>query len=197
MKVKLDIKIICICSLLTDPRIKVAIMLLKNNKAASPDGLPTELFKTGGHELVERMHQLIYKIWLEGSVLRPVFKKGDSRMFANYSGMSLLPIAYKVLIGVLCERLKPLVKTEIGLYQCGFRPGKSKIDQIFTILQILEMTPDSCSSVKIGMDLFKPFDTVRGFRQRDPFLCDLFNFVTESVLKFGSVQNYSPVASVR
>ena len=44
----------------------------------------------------------------------------------------------KVLTGVLCEWLKSLVKTLIGPYKCGFRPGKSIIDQIFTVRQILE-----------------------------------------------------------
>ena len=65
--------------------LKVAIMRLKNNKAAGPDDLPAELFKTGCNELVGCMHQLSYKKWLEESVpndwnlsvLCPVLKKGD------------------------------------------------------------------------------------------------------------------------
>ena len=40
----------------------------------------------------------------------------------------------------MCERLKSFVKTLFGPYQCGFRPGKSTIDQIFTLRQILEKT---------------------------------------------------------
>ena len=51
--------------------------------------------------------------------------EGDPTICANYRGISLLPIAYKVLTGVLCERLKPLVTTLIGPDQCSFRPGKS------------------------------------------------------------------------
>ena len=187
-------------------------MRLKNNKAAGPDD------------------QLIYKIWLEESkpndwnfsVFCLVLKKEDPAICANYRGISLLPIAYKVLIGVLCKRLKPLVKTLT-------ESGKSTIDQIFTLRQILEkihetqvythhlfvdykaafdspiravmffaamselgitaklirpcrMTlSNSCSSVKIGMDLSEPFDTVRGFKQGDLLSRD-FNFVIESDL---------------
>ena len=96
--------------------------------------------------MVRSMHQLIYRIWLEESMpsdwnlsaLCPVLKKGDPTICANYRGISLLPIAYKVLTSVLCERLKPHAKALIGPYQCGFRPGKSTIDQIFTLRQILE-----------------------------------------------------------
>ena len=46
----------------------------------------------------------------------------------------------KVLTGVLCERLKLLVKTLIGPYQSGFRFDKSTIDQILTLRQILKKT---------------------------------------------------------
>ena len=41
---------------------------------------------------------------------------------------------------------------------------------------------NSCSSIKVGMDISEPFDTVRGFRQGYPISCDLYNFVIESVL---------------
>ena len=170
------------------------------------------------------MRNCVCKLWLEESmpndwnlsILCPVLKKGDPTICANYRGISLLPIAYKVLTGVLCERLKPLVKTLIGTYQCGFRPSKSTIYQIFTLRQILEkihekqvdthhllvdykaafdrpirdrvfaamselgipaklirlcrMTlSNSYSSVKVGMDLSEPFETVRGFRQGAPY----------------------------
>ena len=65
-------------------------------------------------------------------VLCPVLKKGDPMICAHYSGISLLPVVYKVLIGELCERRKPLVKTLIEPYQSGVIPGTSAIDQIFT-----------------------------------------------------------------
>ena len=128
--------------------VRIAITRLKNNKAAGADGLPAELFKHGGEELVRCMHQLLCKIWSDESmpadwnlsVLCPIHKKGDPAICANYRGISLLNIAYKVLASVLCERLKPTVNQLIGPYQCGFRPGKSTIDQIFTIRQILEKT---------------------------------------------------------
>lgn len=36
--------------------VRVAIKRLKNNKAAGADGLPAELFKAGGNELIVCMH---------------------------------------------------------------------------------------------------------------------------------------------
>ncbi|XP_073817543.1 uncharacterized protein [Musca autumnalis] len=65
--------------------VKTAINRLKNNKAAGADGLPAELFKTGGDALIRCMHQLVSTIWQEErvpddwnlSILCPVHKKGD------------------------------------------------------------------------------------------------------------------------
>ncbi|XP_070137322.1 uncharacterized protein [Drosophila bipectinata] len=104
--------------------VKDAIQRLKNNKSAGADGLAAELFKAAGDILVGCMHQLISKIWLMESmpedwnlsIICPILKKGDATGRTNYRGISLLPVAYK----------------------CGFRPGKSTVDQIFTLRQILE-----------------------------------------------------------
>ena len=57
----------------------------EDSERCRPDGLPVELFKAGGDELLRRMHQLIYRIWLEESMpsdwnlsaLCSVLKEGD------------------------------------------------------------------------------------------------------------------------
>ena len=88
-------------------------------------------------------HQLICRIWLKESMpsdwnLSVVPKNGDSTICANHGGISLLPIAFKILRSVLCGRLKPHAKALIGSYQCGFRNVKPTIDPPFTSRQILE-----------------------------------------------------------
>ena len=121
--------------------VAMAIQRFKLNKVSGYDGLPAELFKAGGDELVRCMHHFLCNIWsLESmssdwclSLLYLILKKGDATTSSNYRGISLLTIAYRILSSVLCERLKPFVNKLIGSYQCGFRPGKSTIDQIFTL----------------------------------------------------------------
>lgn len=61
-------------------------------------------------------------------------------MFQLYRGISILNVAYKIFSTILCERLKPYLNDIIGSYQCGFRPGKSTTDQIFTLRRLLEKT---------------------------------------------------------
>ena len=138
--------------------VKVAIIRLKNNQVAGPNGLISELFKTGFNELVGHMQQLIYKIWLEDSVpsvnisvLCPVLKRGDPIICVSYRAISLIPIAYRVLTGALCERLKPLIKTLINPYQCG---------QNFTLRQILEKTHETQSRHHLFVDYKAAFDSI-------------------------------------
>ena len=69
----------------------VANMCLKNNKAIDPNGLPDGLFLTVYIKLIGRMHQLIYKIWLEESIpnywnlsfLYHILEKGDPTICTN------------------------------------------------------------------------------------------------------------------
>ena len=61
---------------------------------------------------------------------------------------------------VMYERLKPHAMALIGPYQCGFRPGKSTIDQIFTLRQILEKTRDKqINTFQLFVDFKSAFDT--------------------------------------
>jgi sorting nexin-29 len=59
-------------------------------------------------------------------------------MCENYRGISLLNTAYKVFSVILFQRLQPIVDTNIGNYQCGFRRGKSTSDHLHSTRQLLE-----------------------------------------------------------
>ena len=72
---------------------------------------------------------------------------------------------------VLCERLKPFVNKLIGSYHCGFRPGKSTIEQIFTLRQILEKTRDKqINTIHLFIDYKSAFDTPHRDRDTPPCL---------------------------
>lgn len=123
-----------------------AIQRLKNNKAPGIDAIPAECLKLGGPVLYQKIHELIVLIWdsetlpesWKQSVIIPLHKKGSHQVCKNYRGISLINTAYKVLANVVLIRITPYAEESIGDYQCGFRPGRSTIDQIFTVRQILE-----------------------------------------------------------
>lgn len=126
--------------------VEKAIGRLKQNKAPGADGIPAELFHHGGPALRQAIHDIIVHVWeheempedWRKGIICPIHKKGDVTTCSNYRGITLLSTAYKILSSILQDRITPYAKTIIGQYQCGFIPGKSTTDQIFTLRQAME-----------------------------------------------------------
>lgn len=147
-----------------------AIDSLKNNKAPGPDGIPAELIKKGGNELIGIMHDMIKEIWnterlpqqwLDGA-LCPLHKKGDKLNCNNYRGISLLNTGYKVFAKVLYNRIVPHAENVIGEYQCGFRPDRSTTDQIFNIRLILQKGREfKINTYHLFIDFKQAYDSIK------------------------------------
>lgn len=107
------------------------------------------------------------------AIICPVHKKGDKQDCSNYRGISLLNNAYKILSSILCERLKPYMASNIGSYQCGFRPGKSTTDQMFTLRRLLERTLEfQIDTHHLFIDFKKAYDSI----QRDKLFSAMSEF---------------------
>ena len=57
---------------------------------------------------------------------------------SNCRAITLLNVTYKVLSGILCNRLTKYAKEILGDYQCGYRVNRSTTDHILTIRQTQE-----------------------------------------------------------
>ena len=66
----------------------------------------------------------------------PIFKKGDRKQCTNYKGISLLSLPAKVYAKCLERKCREIVESKLEDGQCGFCPGRSTTDQIFTLKQI-------------------------------------------------------------
>ncbi|KAK3525229.1 hypothetical protein QTP86_024952 [Hemibagrus guttatus] len=98
--------------------------------------------------------------WATGVVV-PLFKKGDRRVCSNYRGITLLSLPGKVYSRVLERRVQPLVEPRIQEEQCGFRPSRGTLDQLYTLHRVLEGSWEFAQPVHMYfVDLEKAFDRV-------------------------------------
>lgn len=143
----------------TEGEVREIIRNQKNNKAPGEDEIAAEMLKFAGNEMESNMHKLIKKIWEKEempkawntAVICPLHKKGDKTVCENYRGIALLSIGYKILSTTIVSRITPIMEQIAGDYQCGFRRGRSTLDQIFIIRQIME------KSYEKDLDLFYLF----------------------------------------
>ncbi|KAK3517069.1 hypothetical protein QTP86_004180, partial [Hemibagrus guttatus] len=98
--------------------------------------------------------------WATGVVV-PLFKKGDRRVCSNYRGITLLSLPGKVYSRVLERKVRPLVEPRIQEEQCGFRPSRGTLDQLYTLHRVLEGSWEFAQPVHMCfVDLEKAFDRV-------------------------------------
>jgi len=102
--------------------------------------------------------------WSMG-IIQPIFKKGDKLECSSYRAITLLNVTYKVLSGILCNRLTVYAEEIIGEYQCGFHANRSTIDHIFTIRQTQEKVYEyNIHLHNLFLDFKQAFDSVSGDR---------------------------------
>ena len=70
-------------------------------------------------------------------VLIPIHKKREKKC-TDYRGVSSLSLPGKVYAKCLEKRCREIVEPQLQDAQCGFRPGRFTMDQIFSFQQVFE-----------------------------------------------------------
>ncbi len=133
------------------------IKCLKNHKAPGQDQILAEFLKKGGESLWRRIHHLIKLIWMQHKmpeewtvgIIQPIYKKGDKLECSNYRAVTLLNGTYRILSGVLYNRLTEYAEEILGEYQCGFQQNRSTADIFSAFIKCLrknENTMKQCIS---------------------------------------------------
>ena len=79
----------------------------------------------------------------------------------NYRGINLLCAAYKIYAKIINNRLSKIAETLISEEQTGFRKGRSCIDNVFTLKQIMEKRKEfNLETHILFVDYKKAFDKV-------------------------------------
>lgn len=149
--------------------IEEIIRKMKNNKSPGTDTITAEMLKNGGDTLVRASHELIQQVWNEETMpeewkqglIIPIYKKGDRRDCKNYRGITLLNVIYKIFSILIYNRLVVYGEREVSEYQCGFRTGRSTMDNIFMLRQIFEKCTEYGIEIHCAfVDFRQAFDRV-------------------------------------
>jgi len=98
------------------------------------------------------------------AIIQPIYKKGDKLECSNYRAITLLDVTYKVLSGILYNRVTVYTEEILGEYQCGFRANRSNIDHIFTIRQTQDKAYEyNISLHNLFIDFKQAFDNFMFF----------------------------------
>ena len=199
----------------TKEEIKSAITRLKLGKASGADLVTNDMLKIGGDTMLKLLSRLFQ--WLNEAEVVPeqwchaivtnIFKKGDPADPSNYRGISLISCLGKTYLSIWAARLTTHMESQLSEDQGGFRPGRSTIDQVFTLHETLkERREQKKESYLFFVDFRKAFDTVwhNGLWKR-LWDCDvrgklwriirsLYRDTRLSVLVDGDMTRYVPVA---
>ena len=143
----------------TAAEVATAIKGIKSGKTAGEDEIRPEMLKalTGeGILWITQVCQVAWKLgktprdWQTGVII-PIFTKGYRKQCTNYRGISLLSLPEKLYAKCLERKCREIVESKLEDGQCGFPPGCSTTNQIFTLKQIFE------KSWEYGKDLFGCF----------------------------------------
>lgn len=161
---------------LTNEREIVSIVKsLRKSSAFGWDEISTNLLKQCissislplTHIINQSLLQGIFPEKLKFGIIKPIFKKGDTKEMNNYRPIALLPTFSKILERVVYIRLVNYLETNniLNASQFGFRKGKNISQAIFDLIQTVTKALDSSTCVAgIYCDLSKAFDCVNHLR---------------------------------
>ena len=133
---------------ITKAEIRSAITSMKAGKAPGVDYLTVELLKADITITVHVLHDLFCEIWVSETVptdwrrglIVKIGKKGDLTKCGNWRGITLMSVAAKVMGKVLIwiRRISGGGDAKLRKERAGFRKGRSTIEQIFVLRNIVE-----------------------------------------------------------
>ena len=145
-------------------------------------GLPARFWKALGAtaESFRLVHNIVLAFWeteempteWETGLLKILPKKGDKSDPANYRGIMLLEVAYKIVANIVHMRLQVILESRDHVDhepQMGFRSGRGTSDVSFALKQLIRKRREHGLETWIWLlDLVKAFDKVPRCAKKKP-----------------------------
>ncbi|KAF2882623.1 hypothetical protein ILUMI_23549 [Ignelater luminosus] len=151
------------------PEIQICIKEIKTGRSLGPGDILLELIKSDGRALTQRIRQLMNACMKQHKVAKgrkigyisSLYKKGNRKDLNNYRALSLTNTLSRLWVKVLYNRLREEIGNTISEDQNGFTPGRSCIDSLFTLQQLLEKRIRKNEETHITLiDIKKAYDSV-------------------------------------
>nr|XP_018896775.1 PREDICTED: uncharacterized protein LOC109030332 [Bemisia tabaci] len=146
-----------------------AVRELKNVKAYGPGDIPSELIKCGSNRLFHCLRDLMDKCakgdevpkeWKEFWITA-THKKGKKDDLDNYRGLSVTGTISKIYGKILKAKIEEEWIHHEAEEQAGFRAGRSTVDHLFCITQVIEKKMAVGQELHlVFVDLQKAYDSV-------------------------------------
>lgn len=142
---------------------------MKNGRSAGPGDIPAELIKNGGKTLINRLRHLMNLCMTQKKtpdewkvcLITSLFKKGNRKDPNSYRGLSVTSTMSRLWAKIIHKRLRMEVQGLIGEDQSGFRPGRSCVDNLFTLQQLIEKRISRDQELHLTfIDIKKAYDNV-------------------------------------
>jgi len=135
----------CFVRRIHEAEIEETLKRMKGGKAMGPHGIPIKVWRCLGARAIVWLTKLFNLIFRSNkmpeewrrSILVPIFKnKGDIQSCTNYRRIKLMSHTMKLWERVIEHRLRRV--TSVTQNQFGFMPGRSTMEAIFLIRQLME-----------------------------------------------------------
>lgn len=151
----------------TREEVAAALTKAKNGKAPGPGGITMELLKAGGEKTLLVLTDVVNRVLageelpedLKVGYLSSVYKKGDRRKCGNYRGICVQSAVSRIVGRLVRDKLEREYRTPEE--QCGFTAGKSCVDNIFVLRQLIEKRAEKKKELHLAfIDLEQAYDSV-------------------------------------
>ncbi|CAC5398746.1 unnamed protein product [Mytilus coruscus] len=150
--------------------LKKAIKSLNKGKSADIYGITVEHLIYAGEKLEQLLLRLINLVFKHGCIpdilkkglLTPVFKnKGDRCHAANYRGITVLPVVYKIVKAIIRDRIQPRVLQDQNPTPRGFTAKSSTLNTALVMEEVYRENVDSNQEFELVLlDVKSAFDVV-------------------------------------
>ena len=147
-----------------------ALKKMKNNKSPGIDGISADFLKVFWGKLKYHIKNAINSSYVKGklpicwrqSIITCLPKGNKPRQFLkNWRPISLLCAVYKLISGVIAERIKPCLDKIISKSQTGFIKGRYTGESICTVYDLMHLTEKKkIPGLHMLIDFEKAFDSV-------------------------------------